>query len=111
MNHNVLATASPETVALYRHLRAALRPLGGFNEEVKKTSIHLARRSAFLGVHFRRGHLLVTIKSAQPIESPRIEKTEQVSRNRWHCECKVSARDEVDAEFLAWAEIAYGLCA
>lgn len=111
MSSNVLAMASPESVALYRHLLQALRPLGSFNEEVKKTSVHLSRNSAFLGVHFRKGHLLVTIKSAQPIESPRIVKAEQVSRNRWHCECKVATREEVDAELLGWAEIAFGLCA
>ncbi len=111
MSSNVLSTASPESVALYHHLVQALRPLGPFKEEVKKTSVHLSRNSAFVGVHFRKSHLLVTIKSAQPIESSRIVKTEQVSRNRWHCESKVAAPGEVDAELLGWAEIAFGLCA
>lgn len=107
---SVLDTANPESVALYRHLLKALRPLGAFNVEAKKTSVHLSRKSAFLGVHFRRSHLLITIKSERPIVSPRIVKTEQVSKSRWHCECKISAPNEVDEQLLGWAAAAFELC-
>ena len=63
---NILRSASPEAVRLYRSLRAVLRPIGAFREEWKKTSVHFVRGSAFVGVHFRRSHLLVTIKAASP---------------------------------------------
>jgi hypothetical protein len=85
--------------------------MGAFGEEVKKTSVHLVRGSAFVGVHFRRSHLLVTIKAAAPIDSPRMVKVEQVSKNRWHCEVKVSAETEIDVELTAWMRDAYDLCA
>jgi hypothetical protein len=77
---------------------------------VEKTSVHFVRASAFVGVHFRRSHLLITIKAAVPIDSPRIVKVEQVSRNRWHCEVKVSAETEIDEEFTACARSAYEIC-
>src|ERR1700752_4013095 len=108
---NALSLASPETHRLYVHLCDELRRIGPFEEEIKKTSIHLARRSAFVGVHPRNSSLLITIKSEQPIRSPRVEKAEQVSRSRWHCEVKLSSAAEIDPEFLGWAKAAYDLCA
>lgn len=107
---NVLETASPEALVLYRSVCLALRSLGPFREEVKKTSVHLARKSAFTGVHFRKSHLVLTLKAEAPIESPRVSKAEQVSKNRWHCEIKVESQAEVDAELLEWAKQAYELC-
>src|SRR5207302_1914247 len=106
---NALSLASPETRRLYDDLRVALRRLGPFEEEVKKTCIHLARRSAFVGVHPRKSSLLITIKSELPIRSPRIVKTEQVSKSRWHCELKLTSPAEIDAELLGWAKAAYDL--
>ena len=108
---NGLRVASPEAVRLYGSLRAALRPLGAFREEAKKTSVHFVRGSAFVGVHFRRTHLLLTIKAAVPIDSPRIVKVEQVSKNRWHCEVKVFAETEIDRDLTAWMRTAYDICA
>ena len=51
---NALTSASPLASDLYSKLKAALVPLGAFREEVKKTSIHLARNSAFLGPSAKR---------------------------------------------------------
>lgn len=81
---------------LYTQLLTALRPLGPFQEEVKKTSIHLVRGgSAFAGVHSRKQHLL--------------PKTEQVSKNRWHLDLKLTAPEQIDAELLGWLREAYDL--
>ena len=54
---DALASASPIASDLYVKLKAALAPFGTYREEVKKTSIHLARNSAFLGVHPRNAHI------------------------------------------------------
>ena len=105
-----LTLASPATLQLYKHLLERLQPLGPFREEVKKTSIHLVRASAFAGVHPRKQHLLVTIKSAAPIDSPRFVKTEQVSKSRWHLDVKLADAAEIDAELLSWLRQAYDLC-
>lgn len=69
---------SPTSKMLYKELLAVLRSIGPFQVEVKKTSIHLVRKSAFAGVHPRKLGLLVTIKAAKLIRSPRIVKAEQV---------------------------------
>ena len=50
---------------LYKKLLKAIGPLGAFREDVKKTSIHLVRGSAFAGVHPRKQHLLLTINVGQ----------------------------------------------
>ncbi len=108
---SVLTKASPTAQHLYRSLLTALRPLGVFEEEPKKTSVHLVRGSAFVGVQLRREYLIVTIKSEKPIKSARITKGEQVSRNRWHSEMRVSNDGDLDRELLTWLKAAYDLCA
>jgi uncharacterized protein DUF5655 len=81
---NALALAGPISLDLYKHLLAAAERIGSFRAEVKKTYIHLVRSTAFAGVHPRKEHLLLTIKVEKPIRSARIQKTEQVPKNRWH---------------------------
>jgi Domain of unknown function (DUF5655) len=102
--------ASPVARTLYEELLHALAPLGAFETEVKKTSIHLVRSSAFAGVHPRKQHLLITIKAAAPISSGRIVKTEQVSKNRWHLDVNVAVAGDIDAELLGWLREAYAIC-
>jgi hypothetical protein len=96
---------------LYLGLLAAIKPLGEFREEVKKTSIHLVRGSAFAGVHPRKNALMLTIKADQPIKSARVAKAEQVSKNRWHLDVKLAASSDIDRELLAWLRQAYEICA
>lgn len=107
---DALSAAGPASRELYKKLLSALRPLGPFREEVKKSSIHLVRGSAFAGVHPRKQHLLLTIKAAGAIRSPRILKSEQVSKNRWHLEVKLTTAGDFDAELLSWLRDAYDLC-
>ena len=107
---NVVNHATPAVQQLYRSLVAALRPIGPFQAEIKKTSVHLVRRSAFAGVQFRREYLILTIKSDKPIESRRVIRSEQVSRNRWHGEVKIASEADLDRELLAWIKTAYDLC-
>jgi hypothetical protein len=103
--------ATPTSRAIYNHLLAAIEPIGPFREEIKKTSIHLVRRSAFAGVHPRSQHLRLTIKAENPIRSPRIIMAEQVSKNRWHLDLKLSNLEEIDGELLSWLRQAYDVCA
>lgn len=111
MTPDALSTASPLARELYKELLRALKPLGSFKAEVKKTSIHLARSSAFAGVHPRKEYLLLTIKAAKPIGNKRIVKSEQVSKSRWHEEVKLAAAGDFDAELLGWLRDAYELSA
>lgn len=108
---DAFSNCSPASRQLYQDLLTALKPLGDFREEVKKTSVHLVRNSAFVGVHPRKQYLLLTIKAQEPIQNPRILKSEQVSRNRWHLELKLLGMEEIDEELLSWVRQAYELCA
>jgi hypothetical protein len=48
---NALSAAGPASRRIYHALLSALGPCGRFEQEVKTTSIHLVRASAFVGVH------------------------------------------------------------
>ena len=111
MKESVVTNASPAAQELYRDLIRTIRTFGAFEEELKNTSVHLARASAFAGVQFRRQYLLVTIKSDAPIKSQRVTKLEQVSKNRWHSEVRVASDADIDSQLLAWLRKAYDLCA
>jgi len=72
---DALAAAGPASLQIYQELVSALTSIGAYQEEVKKTSIHLVHRSAFAGVRLQRQHLVLTMKTDKPIHSPRISKT------------------------------------
>src|SRR4051812_32891657 len=109
--NDIVGCASPASRQLYQTLLNAVRAFGTFEEQRKKTSVHLSRRSAFAGVQFRREYLILILKSEQPIESGRVRKCEQASRNRWHCEIKVQNANDFDAELMKWIKDAYTLSA
>lgn len=99
----------PRVRRIYDDLLRAARAFGSFEEEPKKTSIHLARRSAFAGVATRKDALILTLKSASDIASDRVHKREQVSANRWHLEIRLREPKEVDAQIKGWLRAAYDL--
>lgn len=99
----------PEVLATYRGLLEAARALGSVAEEPKKTSIHLVRDTAFAGAATRRSSLIVTLRSAKDIRSPRIEKREQTSANRWHVEVRLEKPADVDRQLTNWLTAAYDL--
>jgi hypothetical protein len=78
-------------------------------EDPKKTSIHLVRETAFAGITTRKEALILTLKSAKPVKSPRIHRQEQVSANRWHVEIRLAEPSEVDAEIRELLRAAYQL--
>lgn len=96
---------------IYDCLVKGSKKFGRVVEEPKKTSIHLVRKTAFAGVATRKNALILTIKSDRNLISPRINKSEQTSANRFHHEAKLTSPAEVDAELLKWLEDAYALSA
>lgn len=105
------AGKAPTVRAIYDKLMAETHLFGDVIEEPKKTSIHLVNKTAFAGVATRKVALLLNIKSAAPILSPRFPKTEKISSNRYHQEVKLTDPAEVDAELLGWLRQAYELSA
>src|SRR5689334_22657216 len=100
---------SPAVREIYETIVAASREFGPVEEDPKKTSIHLNRKSAFAGIQTRREFLILTVKATNDIDSPRISKRENTSANRWYHEVKIGSADEVDAEVLGWLRNAYEL--
>ena len=102
---------SPGVRAIYNSILVAARTLGDFEEDPKKTSIHLNRKTAFAGVEIRRQCLILTLKSDRDIDSGRVVKREQTSAHRWHIEFRIERPDEIDLELQHWLEKAYELSA
>ena len=53
--------------------------------------------------------MILTIKSAADIESPRIFKRQRGSPNRWHLEIRLDDPKQVDRELKAWLKDAMKL--
>jgi hypothetical protein len=106
-----MITMTPSQRAIYRRILDAARSIGPFTEDPKKTSIHLARKSAFAGIATRKDALLLTIKSASDIRSPRIVKRDRASANRWHLEVRLDDPAQVDRELKSWLRDAMELSA
>ena len=69
----------------------------------------LVRDTAFAGVATRRSSLILTLKSAKDIRSPRIEKRERTSPGRWHLEVRLKDPADVDKQLTLWLSAAYEL--
>lgn len=95
--------------AIYDRLIDALQDIGPFQAEPKKTSIHLVRASGFAGVHPRKSFLYLNIRLDRALQGERIAKSEQVSKNRYHNEVKLTSPDDVDGELVGWLKEAYNL--
>ncbi|MFN8502448.1 DUF5655 domain-containing protein [Kouleothrix sp.] len=95
--------------AIYHRLIEVLHTLGPFQEEPKKTSIHLVHTSGFAGIHPRKSFLYLNLRMDRLLQGERVAKSEQVSKNRYHNEVKIATPDEVDGELIAWLKEAYVL--
>ena len=98
-----------EVKDLYKILLGTIRKFGEVTVEEKKTSIHLKSGKGFAGVHPRKNYFILNIVSSSPIKSPRITKTEQVSKNRYHNELKIKKPFDINEELIAWLKTAYDL--
>ena len=94
---------------VYNKVLSSLSTIGPVKAEAKKTSVHLVRATSFAGVHPKKAWLDLTIRSDQPIRSARIRAQEQVSKNRWHQDVRLSSPADVDAEVIDWLKSAYAL--
>lgn len=99
----------PAVRATYDRLLAAVRSFGPVGEDPKATSIHLVHGTAFAGIATRKDSLILTIRSATDIHSPRVLRRRQVSTRRWHIEVRLADPAQVDAELSAWLHSAFDL--
>ncbi len=94
---------------IYDELLARLNALGPVVEDPKKTCIHLNRKSAMAGVYVRKGYINLEFKTDYPIDSPRITKSEQISRSRWHHAVRLNSTADLDEEVMGWLGDAHRL--
>jgi Domain of unknown function (DUF5655) len=109
MGVNAMQTIGDDEAAfeIYRALVAQLGELGPFNVETKMTSLHITHGRAFLGVHPRKGALVLNLVLLGKLEDPRIRRSERVSANRWHNELLVTKVTELDEQLAGWIAEAY----
>jgi hypothetical protein len=105
----LFAGKEPVVRAIYERLLDAIRPLGPFTADAKKTSIHLVHSSGFAGIHPRKRYLYLNLRLDRALDSPRVARLEQVSKNRWHNEIRLDHPDQIDGELLPWLREAYTL--
>ena len=99
----------PVVMKIYEHLLKHVRLCGPVKEDPKKTSIHLNNVTAFAGIATRKNSIILTIKSDQNIDSPRIHRSEQASARRFHHEIRLTEPSDVNAELIRWLKKAYAL--
>lgn len=94
--------ADPISSGVYKALLDKISDLDGCELHENASSFHVAHGRAFLGIHPRRGGILVNIVLTRELESARMHRAERVSANRWHNEVILKNPSEIDAELLAW---------
>src|SRR5437763_8759729 len=92
----------PALKVLFEQLVQRAQELGPVIVEPKQTSVHLRSRAAFVGVHPRRGYLLLQIVTDEPIASERVVKVDRVSAKRVHNHVRLASTEELDDELMAW---------
>jgi hypothetical protein len=105
----LFANKEPTVRASYEKVLSSLAKVGPVKTEPKKTSIHLMRETSFAGAHPKKAWLDLTIRSEKPIKSVRVRAQEQVSKNRWHQDVRLTSPKDVDAEVVNWLKSAYAL--
>lgn len=92
---------------LLETILSILEQFGPYQIEVKKTSLHLVKEKAFLGIHPKKKWLDINIVSNQAIDHSLITKNEHISKNRWHNNLRLSSVEEVDDTVKKLIQAAY----
>lgn len=104
-----LDNKEPIVKEIYDYLLTSLRAFGPVTEAVKKTSIHLDRKTGFGGIHPRKSYINLVIRTDYEIKNTRISKCEQISKHRFHHTIKLTKVEDIDEELLNWLKDAYEL--
>lgn len=99
----------PVSSEVYGSLTDQISTLPGCELQENASSFHVAHGRAFLGIHPRRGGILVNIVLDRQLDSARVHRAERVSANRWHNEIILRDPEQIDPELLAWIREGYDL--
>ena len=94
---------------LQKELMKVLDSVGPYKTEQKRTSIHVVRERAFLGIHPKKSYLGVNIVLDHADAIPPAAKTDRVSANRFHHYYKVTSKQQIRGSFVKLLKEAYDL--
>jgi Domain of unknown function (DUF5655) len=97
------------TEELHTQLPALLKKIGKFDVELKKESIHVVHGGAFVGIHPKKSYLRVNLVLDKRETSPRADKVEKVSANRFHHLFKIESKQQMNKSFARLLKEAYNL--
>lgn len=92
---------------IYNSVIDILNSFGEYEIEPKKTSIHLVKKSAFLGLNPKKKWMDINVVADHPIENELITKVEQVSKNRFHNNLRITDKKEMNSEAIELFREAY----
>lgn len=101
--------SDPVSSRIFGDLMQHVAALEGCELQENASSFHVSHGRAFLGIHPRRGGILVNIVLTRQLETGRIHRAERVSAGRWHNEVILKDPSELDGELLAWVQEGYAL--
>ena len=100
---------SPELVALFDVLIAAIQDFGAFKIEPVKDAIILRKSSAFVTIRIQKECLDISFKLDSHIEEFPVYKSLQLSKQRWAHALKLEKDEEIDNQLMGWLKGAYDL--
>ena len=103
--------SDPIVKELAEFVMAKVRSFGPLKVELKKASLHVLNRAAFLGIHPRKHYLEINIVSDKPILDQRVLKSVQVSKGKYHNTVRLNDEAQLDRTFANMLREAYDLLA
>jgi hypothetical protein len=94
---------------LGKSLLHLLDSIGKYNVERKKSSIHITRERAFVGIHPKKSYLGINVVLDRAQAAPPASKVEKVSANRFHHYYKITSKKELNRSFAQLLQEAYDL--
>ncbi len=97
----------PVSSSIHKALMDRISSFDACEVQENASSFHVVHGRAFLGIHPRRGGILINIVLTRQLDSERVHRAERVSANRWHNEFVLTNPSEIDPELLAWIREGY----
>lgn len=94
---------------LQRALMKVLDTFGTYRVEQKKSSVHVIRERAFIGIHPKKSYLGVNVVLDRSKASPPASKVDRVSANRFHHYYKITSKQQLNSLFTQLLKEAYDL--
>jgi len=93
---------------LYNRLEEEIKKkIGPFKVESLPCCIHLVSTFTFAAVYALKNKIRIHFALDHKLESPRIDKSSQISKNRYQHSIDIEKGDEIDKELISWLKHAY----